>query len=507
MSDRENNKKRDLDSSDPSPESKRIVSSEPPTEDNITLSEIHNIIGDGNLNSTRIESASEIGEEPDLNETVNNDPRGSPGGLEAGRVDSAKAQENIIQLSGQEKYRLELFKQVGNRYTEVSSPPYVVYIFDKDVKKNLGNYHPVMLGERLRELDYDLKTVNSAGSEKFVVQFETWKQANSFVEKGILEINREWLAIIPDSSIYTVGIIHQMPTEYDEERAWKGIDTRSKRLIKKIECIKRRITPEEEKEEDNSEFENTGVIKIFVEGPLPPAIWVNANLKIVDKYIPKIKRCFRCQRYGHILGNCSHLIRCVRCGGGHRDDDCHRPIQCCNCGEPHLASDRECVIFKFNVDVVTLRSALGNNLKEATYMTQALYQAEQQIFIEDSRIVNYPVAYFGNPEQELHSDSEEELELGTSRVFHRRKSAPGMLLSGANFQRGGDKGKGSEESKEELVRVGRDLFGQLKGRIRDQLNNDPEALRLLKSLEKIALLDIGGEDHSVAGLQDIQGSQ
>lgn len=228
--------------------------------------------------------------------------------------------------------------------------------------------------------------------------------------------------------------------------------------------MRRRIVIEEEDVEENSVFENTGSVKIFVEGALPTALWVCENLRMVEKFIPKIKRCFRCQRYGHIVRNCTHPPRCLRCGGSHTEEDCTKPLKCINCGEPHLASDRNCIIFRFNVDVVTLRAALGNNLREVTYMTQALYQKEHQVFIEDSAIVSHPVAFFSNPEQEYASDSEEETvetdyDSTIPREFTRRQSAPGLLLTRGPTQRGVGGYSEATGSRGGLISAGQELFG------------------------------------------------
>ena len=58
-------------------------------------------------------------------------------------------------------------------------------------------------------------------------------------------------------------------------------------------------------------------------------------------------RCFKCQRFGHILSNCRGDPACVKCKGNHSMTDCpdDTSCSCVNCGGDHMSSDPKCPVF------------------------------------------------------------------------------------------------------------------------------------------------------------------
>ena len=65
-------------------------------------------------------------------------------------------------------------------------------------------------------------------------------------------------------------------------------------------------------------------------------------------YIPKVTRCFKCQRYGHIAAHCrKEEDICPVCAGPHKYSNCSNMDnkKCANCGDAHSASYQECPKF------------------------------------------------------------------------------------------------------------------------------------------------------------------
>lgn len=79
---------------------------------------------------------------------------------------------------------------------------------------------------------------------------------------------------------------------------------------------------------------------------LPTKIPVGFEWCKVRQYIPNPRRCFKCQRYGHIINNCRNKERCANCGACEhthsKDSPCTKKANCVNCGEEHPAYDRHC---------------------------------------------------------------------------------------------------------------------------------------------------------------------
>jgi len=57
----------------------------------------------------------------------------------------------------------------------------------------------------------------------------------------------------------------------------------------------------------------------------------------------EVKRCYQCQRYGHIARQCPSQPACGRCAGSHSPGQCNSaPKRCVNCGGPHISGDPSC---------------------------------------------------------------------------------------------------------------------------------------------------------------------
>lgn len=62
-------------------------------------------------------------------------------------------------------------------------------------------------------------------------------------------------------------------------------------------------------------------------------------------YIPRVTRCYKCQKFGHIAKNCFRTFQvCSICSGDHSFNQCPNSAvkKCANCSGPHSANDREC---------------------------------------------------------------------------------------------------------------------------------------------------------------------
>ena len=85
----------------------------------------------------------------------------------------------------------------------------------------------------------------------------------------------------------------------------------------------------------------------------------NGTCKAHDSF--HVKRCYKCQQYGHISENCKHSSACGYCGGSHETRNCNTKnnpsaASCVNCKNSnvktysdncqHSSSSIECPILK-----------------------------------------------------------------------------------------------------------------------------------------------------------------
>lgn len=65
----------------------------------------------------------------------------------------------------------------------------------------------------------------------------------------------------------------------------------------------------------------------------------------VERREVKKKRCFRCQRFGHLAWSCKETPRCGHCAGQHLRENCPTGVRprCLDCSGEHPTSDRQCL--------------------------------------------------------------------------------------------------------------------------------------------------------------------
>ena len=99
-------------------------------------------------------------------------------------------------------------------------------------------------------------------------------------------------------------------------------------------------------------------------------------------YVPPPLRCFKCQRFGHVVAVCKGKQRCGRCGGDHEYGKCEEgaKLQCCNCGGDNSSAYRGCEVSKKAEEVQRVRVAQGIGYAEAVKKVSSnITEATRQI--------------------------------------------------------------------------------------------------------------------------------
>ena len=163
-------------------------------------------------------------------------------------------------------------------------------------------------------------------------------------------------------NVQKAGVIRDIPKSFAKDDVKEGItDEQVLNRIVSIFVIKKRVLVE-----GSNTLESTGSVKIVFNSVLPEKIKINNVYRKVSKFIPLVKRCFRCQRYGHINSNCLSLPRCVVCGQNHESSfSCTNKINCANCKGNHTASDLSYPCFKFQKEVNLVKTFSNINFIEA----------------------------------------------------------------------------------------------------------------------------------------------
>ena len=124
----------------------------------------------------------------------------------------------------------------------------------------------------------------------------------------------------------------------------------------------------------------------------------------VRPYVPRPRRCFHCHRFGHVGRSCRRHQQglpqlCVQCGQvTHGENvDCTNPPCCVNCQGAHAASSTQCDYYKFEAEVISIRTRDRVTFAEAKERVRGMYVRPGVSFASalTKQRTNMPQAYQG----------------------------------------------------------------------------------------------------------------
>ncbi|XP_077532424.1 uncharacterized protein LOC144144794 [Haemaphysalis longicornis] len=145
-------------------------------------------------------------------------------------------------------------------------------------------------------------------------------------------------------------LFHCSDAEIETELAEQGVVAARRILIRK-----------------NGEEIKTKHVVLTFSSTTPPDSVNAAYLRCrVRPYIPNLRRCFQCQRFGHGSGSCRGKPTCARCGGkAHENERCEKEPHCVNCSGNHGAYSRSCPVWKNEKEVMTIKTTQNLSYPEA----------------------------------------------------------------------------------------------------------------------------------------------
>ena len=275
----------------------------------------------------------------------------------------------------------------NNRYSEKDNPPYLVYLYDTRPDYNIGEYHPLMVGKKLSGNQIHTIRTFKVSSDKIGLIFSTPLEANNFVANTALinKLDPSWRAVIPDSAIYKVVVIRDIPKELTIDEIKEGIHPDDLANIVKIErCMQRKPTNNNSFTPSTAnagqEWEESNSIKIVCRSSLPREISIYSYVSKISAYILPVRQCDNCFRYGHIKNSCKSASKCLKCGEEHtgeQADTCMNLVKCANCYGPHMANDKdECLYYFYNLEINLIRSKLKCDVGTAEHIAKSRFRKE-----------------------------------------------------------------------------------------------------------------------------------
>lgn len=106
----------------------------------------------------------------------------------------------------------------------------------------------------------------------------------------------------------------------------------------------------------------------FSSSHLPEKIIAGYDILYPRPYVPRPRRCNKCQRFGHIKRDCKPTLPevCHICAQSpSHGPNCSNPFCCANCGGDHPSTSQDCIKYKFEADVLAMRNSEKISFQEA----------------------------------------------------------------------------------------------------------------------------------------------
>ena len=132
-------------------------------------------------------------------------------------------------------------------------------------------------------------------------------------------------------------------------------------------------------------IKHTNLYAITFDRPqLPTSIKISTLVFSIRIFIPRPRRCFNCQRYGHTNDTCFHPKVCCKCGVlGHSYEQCDNELKCYHCGGQHSTSSSDCPRY------ILEQLVLEHKVKHVVSFDQArsfIYNSNQNIVSQIPRL-------------------------------------------------------------------------------------------------------------------------
>lgn len=265
------------------------------------------------------------------------------------------------------------------KYPVDAKAPFVVLMESTTKALNVGKLSPIKIADLVGEVTQGDLKIQRSGQNQVKITCSERITANSLIDSEKLR-DKNYRVVIPNSIAQKRGLIREVDTDCSAlSIADRITETDKNKLI----SIKRRVAS------DNTILDTMELT--FESQELPENILIKKFEFPITPIIPRPTRCFNCQRYRHFAGQCRSKARCEFCGESHLTDECTNTLRnpnCCNCSQSHVASSKDCPIYKFQDEVVKIKFENNCSYKEAEnlYKQRKLQNQDSQVQSRENRM-------------------------------------------------------------------------------------------------------------------------
>jgi hypothetical protein len=241
-----------------------------------------------------------------------------------------------------ESKKYNIFKVPGysRKYPEnCKKSEYIVFLLHQEDNKPFSDKDRLAISHALRKYCITgILHLKSMNRYKIGITFDLLNNANVFLQnKKILE-ELALKATIPASDTEVTGVLTSVPVDLSNKRFFSFIG--SSRNVIQVRRFMRRV-----REGDTDSYQPTQTVAVtFGSTELPQYIILDPCRHEVSVYVPPVKQCLRCLKFGHIAKFCRNTEVSSICTNHSfkmcKDDP--NNAKCCNCGGNHIAISNTC---------------------------------------------------------------------------------------------------------------------------------------------------------------------
>ncbi|XP_063627646.1 uncharacterized protein LOC134806013 [Cydia splendana] len=218
---------------------------------------------------------------------------------------------------------------------------YIVFLESSVSEQPIGNRDMMSLSNCIKRYNKGVKQLLRINKYKIGVIFERPGQANAaLANKNFLE-QYKFIASIPAAASEVTGVILHVPTNLSNAQIYSAISS-----SKNIVCVRRFMR--KVNNDGRITEEPTKTVSITFSCPvLPDSVDLNSWRFELRPYIPPVKQCLRCLRYGHIAKFCKNELRCSICQDNHKFTECQidpKSAKCVHCSGNHISISTTCPV-------------------------------------------------------------------------------------------------------------------------------------------------------------------
>lgn len=268
----------------------------------------------------------------------------------SGSGDEREGQRSDDEVDQTQKYQVYNKKGYSRKYPDNSTKTeFVVFLSHDEDNKPFTDKDRMKISLAIRKYCVTgvlhLRTMNRY---KVAITFDVPNNANIFIQNAKLLDELGVTASIPAADTEATGVITAVPTEMSNKQIFSLID--SSRNIIQVRRLMRRVRDEGGK----VSFQPTQTVAVtFASTQLPEYVYLNHWRHEVSVYVPPVKQCLRCLRFGHIAKFCRNAEVCSICTASHNFRACTvktEDAKCANCGGNHVAIAAACPMKKQKIE-------------------------------------------------------------------------------------------------------------------------------------------------------------